>query len=555
MTYDIPIALIRQYQIGEQDVEDPEDSLFAGSVRKWSDDHDTLPLITGRYDESVFDRLEQIATVLVREGCTNVKVLKLSNQYLKKRVRYRALIAAGDKVTLNTLNKIPTAVEGFCQQLPNQRFFEYDDDRLVAWRLLSCKYNNSSRDNPAYVMFTFGAIRENNEVSKKFSVYSRNIGKSKTLADLIDLFRLMPETEELNQEWLVLQEVMATMIADKGNVYQAEGLAQRSQSNRWSSYGGQSFQFRSGQPNEVVMDNFGYIEESENNKSSGKQVFAMHSALTGQSENVPIHPFVGVFYLEEHVWLTCHVDSLTMYEFQGEQLLSKLVLPDSHKELISILLEMSKMSIEDIIKGKKGGSFIMSTGNPGTGKTLTAEVFAEVIKRPLYKVQCSQLGLNVEEVEKNLKLVLMRASRWSAILLIDEADVYVRSRGNDIQQNAIVGVFLRTLEYYSGILFMTSNLETEIDDAIMSRATAHLVYEIPSDNDRLEIWSILNEQFDVGLSTVDILSMNNTFQGIVGRDVKAILKLGLMVAKSKGRRCTVDDLIKVSKFVPNVKVI
>src|SRR6185295_19284784 len=104
-----------------------------------------------------------------------------------------------------------------------------------------------------------------------------------------------------------------------------------------------------------------------------------------------------------------------------------------------------------IVAGKTGGTIVFCTGEPGTGKTLTGEVFSEVIKRPLYVVQCSQLGTDEEELEKQLKKVLRRAQRWGAILLIDEADVYVRERGDDIQQNAIVGVFLRVLEYYRGI--------------------------------------------------------------------------------------------------------
>ena len=93
-----------------------------------------------------------------------------------------------------------------------------------------------------------------------------------------------------------------------------------------------------------------------------------------------------------------------------------------------------------------------------TSKTLTAEVLAEYKERPLYSIQCSQLGIDPETIEKNLAVVLQRANRWNAILLLDEADVYITKRGSSLQHNAIVGVFLRILEYAQCILIMTTNL-------------------------------------------------------------------------------------------------
>jgi AAA+ superfamily predicted ATPase len=165
---------------------------------------------------------------------------------------------------------------------------------------------------------------------------------------------------------------------------------------------------------------------------------------------------VKLFDLDRHCFVRAHVDQVKDYVWDTN-LGDKLILPHSHKEVIQILMETAKDQIDDIIRGKSGGTICICTGEPGTGKTLTAEVTSEVIKSPLYKVNCSQLGTNEEEIEKELSRVLSRASRWQALLLIDEADVYVRARENDIQQNAIVGVFLRVLEYYRGILFLTSN--------------------------------------------------------------------------------------------------
>ena len=147
------------------------------------------------------------------------------------------------------------------------------------------------------------------------------------------------------------------------------------------------------------------------------------------------------------------------------------------------------------------------------------------------------------------RLVLQRATRWNAILLIDEADVYVRARADDIQQNAIVGVFLRVLEYYRGVLFLTSNRETVIDDAIMSRATAWLKYSKPDANALAEIWRVLSKQYEVALSELQIAKLVEVFLGITGRNVKNLLKLSKLLAMQQEKVVSVEMIQHVSKFL------
>ena len=88
----------------------------------------------------------------------------------------------------------------------------------------------------------------------------------------------------------------------------------------------------------------------------------------------------------------------------------------------------------------------MCYGAPGLGKTLTAEVYSELVKLPLYRVHAGQLGIEIETLASSLEQsVLRRAERWGAVLLIDEADVYIRARDNDIHHNAVVAAFLLSL--------------------------------------------------------------------------------------------------------------
>ncbi len=166
----------------------------------------------------------------------------------------------------------------------------------------------------------------------------------------------------------------------------------------------------------------------------------------------------------------------------------------------------------------------MLHGGPGVGKTLTAEVYSEIIHKPLYRIDAGQLGTTIKDVEGNLETILKRAERWGAILLIDEADVYIRKRADDLNQNAIVAAFLRTLEYFNGLLFMTTNRSEEVDDAIISRMVAVFKYETPTLEMRPTLWFVLSSQFECKIDA-KIDDLVREFPEASGRDIKQLLRL------------------------------
>ncbi|OCT48422.1 hypothetical protein CLCR_04453 [Cladophialophora carrionii] len=69
---------------------------------------------------------------------------------------------------------------------------------------------------------------------------------------------------------------------------------------------------------------------------------------------------------------------------------------------------------------------MLPSGRPGVGKTLTGESVAEDMRVPVYQVRTSagDLGTDPSSIELSLNLVMDRASRWNAILPLDEADVF-----------------------------------------------------------------------------------------------------------------------------------
>jgi hypothetical protein len=79
------------------------------------------------------------------------------------------------------------------------------------------------------------------------------------------------------------------------------------------------------------------------------------------------------------------------------------------------------------------------------------------------------LGSSSEDVDDALTEILELAQRWKAVVLLDEADVFLSQRSEtDVERNALVSIFLRQLEYYQGIIFLTTNLVSQCDAAFES---------------------------------------------------------------------------------------
>lgn len=104
------------------------------------------------------------------------------------------------------------------------------------------------------------------------------------------------------------------------------------------------------------------------------------------------------------------------------------------------------------------------------------------------QVAAGQIGVDHVVVERFLKRIFNIASRWNAILLLDEADVFLAERALDPHTNALVSVFLRELEHYDGILFLTTNRMQTFDPAILSRIHLPLKYEPLKKEAREAVW-------------------------------------------------------------------
>jgi hypothetical protein len=303
---------------------------------------------------------------------------------------------------------------------------------------------------------------------------------------------------------------------------------------------------------ELVKKNLattGRLEESELEELRTDEML-QEAASTKAHIYLPYHLYLVIFDLRRHMRFEIHMYNLEEYKYDTG-IADKLVLPDEQMNLVRMLADTKSAQFNDIVKGKSGGSIVLLCGQPGTGKTLTAEVLAEADEKPLYSVQASQLGTNESELEQNLMKCLGRAKRWGAIMLLDESDVYIRKRGADIRQNAIVGVFLRVLEYYTSVLFLTTNRPNDVDDAVASRCIAKLVYlPFKDPAKRKKAWQVLSEVAKIKMDEAAIDTLVEEMPNITGRDIKNLLKLAHLFSKSHDEPITAQTIKFVHQFKP-----
>lgn len=234
-------------------------------------------------------------------------------------------------------------------------------------------------------------------------------------------------------------------------------------------------------------------------------------------------PFVRLFCLETKSYVYGDIDDVFACEFDTDAM-NRLYLPD---DMQSILQKVFNTPIEkmfgDLLKGKHGGVVILASGDPGVGKTLTAEIYAETTQRPLYVLELGELGTKAAEVEERLQRVFARVTRWNAVLQFDECEIFLAKRGTDLERSAIVGIFLRLLDYYRGLLFLTTNRPEVLDEAILSRVMLKLDYPHLDQDTRIQIWQTMFSMAGLRMESDDFSWLAEI--DLNGRQIRNITRL------------------------------
>ncbi|KAI0446361.1 P-loop containing nucleoside triphosphate hydrolase protein [Xylaria telfairii] len=263
-------------------------------------------------------------------------------------------------------------------------------------------------------------------------------------------------------------------------------------------------------------------------------------------------PWVKGFDLKSKQWCELRVDELQPMTWNDEAF-DKLVLPGDEKHLAWEFVEAKSLAqsenFDDFIADKGRGLIILMFGPPGVGKTFTAEAVADKSRVPLYAMSAAELGTAPDAVEKALERALGLCRMWNAMLLLDEADVFLGARTPDsIARNELVAIFLRMLEYYQGTMFLTTNRIASIDPAFQSRIDLFLPYYDLSTEARREVWRNFIERagqdkFDVtdeSLGKLSELPLN-------GREIKNLIKSAQLLSLKSGSKVSMERVYMLAE--------
>ena len=180
---------------------------------------------------------------------------------------------------------------------------------------------------------------------------------------------------------------------------------------------------------------------------------------------------------------------------------SDIVLPPDRLTQLREICNQAKN--RQVVYGKWGferklslgkGLNALFSGQPGTGKTMAAEVIANELQLDLYKIDLSQVvSKYIGETEKNLDHIFTAAENANAILLFDEADALFGKRSevkdaHDRYANLEIAYLLQKMEEYEGITILTTNLRQNLDEAFTRRIRFIVEFPFPEEEYRLQIW-------------------------------------------------------------------
>ncbi|KAF4990646.1 hypothetical protein FDECE_14311 [Fusarium decemcellulare] len=267
-----------------------------------------------------------------------------------------------------------------------------------------------------------------------------------------------------------------------------------------------------------------------------------HLMKLGEDEMLICHNELGGFNLARRNWALFNVEHIQDVQFNSDAFQQLVFSPDK-KRLIQSLVEQrhaEDSGFDDLIEGKGKGLIFLLHGPPGV------ESIADHTKRPLFQISSGQLTGDAATIEGRLSVFLSTAKRWKALVLIDEADVFMQKRRiEDLERNGLVSILLRVLEYFEGIMFLTTNRLETIDNAFHSRIHLSLAYPPLSADALRTLWK---NTISRACSNPNPRWLSKRLlkrlagSKVNGRDIKNIVRMAYAMAKNEKREMRAADI-------------
>lgn len=265
-------------------------------------------------------------------------------------------------------------------------------------------------------------------------------------------------------------------------------------------------------------------------------------------------PYALGYSISRKDWCQFLVDNTSDVQWK-QDVWNDLILSNLEKGILEALVTSHQFpdNARDQPEQKGKGLVILLHGTPGSGKTLTAEVAAESSKKALISASLGELNRDNSpwRFEYNLRRVLQYATMWKAVVLLDEADVFLESREDSSStpdRNALVAVFLKELEYFSGIVFLTTNRLGSLDQAMKSRIHLALGYAPPGIETRRQIWTQVLERIpkeELGIEDIDDEIVSLLQKKLNGREIANATTTARTLARFQKRKLELEHIENV----------
>lgn len=207
---------------------------------------------------------------------------------------------------------------------------------------------------------------------------------------------------------------------------------------------------------------------------------------------------------------------------------------------------------------KQGKAVILNFfGEPGTGKTLTAEGFAGSINKSIIKLGIAELESKfMGETSKNIQTIFKVAKENDSVLFFDEADTLLGKRlssvtqGIDNEVNAMRSTLLIELEKFDGVAIFATNFAKNYDEAFRSRISHHIYFDLPDSEARKQLWNLmLVKEIPLAENREEVIEkIAKLSEGFSGRDIRTCMRLVLPKALLESEQNNTEKMVTLKQL-------
>jgi SpoVK/Ycf46/Vps4 family AAA+-type ATPase len=305
---------------------------------------------------------------------------------------------------------------------------------------------------------------------------------------------------------------------------------------------------------------YGQIHDNKNIKPIVPGSLSWELSLADSAEDsflMMLPATIHGYDVRNHEWQELFVCNLALV-MPNAEVFDQVALSKNDKDLLHamIISSMSKLHTRPnpgSRPDKDGRQILLLHGAPGSGKTFTAEAIAAMTARPLFRISGNDIGTASLKATQYLQGVSKLCNAWNCVVLFDNADIFFEQmRTQELERNAMVLSFLRSLESFKTLVVLTTNRVGVFDETVRSRI--HLVVCVQKWDalTRKKVWKkMLSTHSDDNYTAEgdQLLDQVKDFTELPlnGWEISNMVKMAAQLARAHDQKLRRDHFVVVSK--------